>query len=98
MPGRLETPSFALDNDLSGCSLADALERLEAGRCGHAAVMAYIGTDSYHELVATMHFNGRTMPGHRDMVVTPETLELLSHLPRRSPAPAAAKGTTAKRL
>ena len=71
-----------IDNDLSDCSLADALERLEAGKCGHTAVMEYIGTDSYHELVATMHFNGRTMPGHRKMIITPETMALLSRLPR----------------
>jgi hypothetical protein len=71
-----------IDNDLSGCSLADALERLGAGRCGHTAVMDYIGTDSYHELVATMHYNGRTMPGHRKMIVTDETMAVLSRLPR----------------
>ena len=73
-----------IDNDLSDCSLADALERLEAGKCGHSAVMDYIGTDSYHELVATMHFNGRYMPGHRKMTITSETMELLSRLPRSS--------------
>jgi hypothetical protein len=73
-----------IDNDLSDCSLADALERLESGKCGHTAVMEYIGTDSYHELVATMHFNGRTMPGHRKMVLTAETMELLSQLPKRA--------------
>jgi hypothetical protein len=73
-----------IDNDLSDCSLADALERLEAGKCGHAAVMEYIGTDSYDELVATMHFNGRTMPGHRKMILTSETMELLSKLSKRA--------------
>ena len=58
----------------------NALERLEAGKCGHTAVMEYIGTDSYHELVATMHFNGRTMPDHRKMTITPETMKLLCHV------------------
>lgn len=71
-----------IDNDLSDCSLAEVLERLEAGRCGHSAVMAYIGTDSYYELVDTMHFNGRTMPGHRKMIITPETMALLRQLTR----------------
>jgi hypothetical protein len=72
-----------IDNDLSDCSLADALERLEAGKCGHTAVMEYIGRDSYDELVATMHFNGRTMPGHRKMILTHETMELLGQLAKR---------------
>ncbi len=45
--------------------------------------MEYIGTDSYHELVATMHFNGRTMPGHRKMTITPETMALFSQLAKR---------------
>jgi hypothetical protein len=73
-----------IDNDLSGLSLADVLERLEAGKCGHSAVMEWLRIDNYHELVETMHFNGRTMPGHRPMILTPETLTLFSQLPRRT--------------
>lgn len=73
-----------IDNDLSGLALAEVLERLEAGKCGHTAVMEWLGIDSYHELVATMHFNGRMMPGHRKMIITPETRALFSQLPRRS--------------
>jgi hypothetical protein len=82
----MPTDRNMIDNDLSDCSLADALERLEAGKCGHAAVMTYIGTDSYDELVATMHFNGRTMPGHSKMIVTAETMELIARLPKRAMA------------
>jgi hypothetical protein len=85
-----------IDNDLSDCSLDEALERLEAGKCGHAAVMRYIGTDSYHELVATMHFNGRMMPGHRDMILTPETMDLLARLPKRDLDSAASKAGETK--
>jgi hypothetical protein len=72
-----------INNDLSGLALADVLERLEAGKCGHTAVMEWLRIDSYHELVETMHFNGRTMPGHRRMIVTSETLALFKQLPRR---------------
>jgi hypothetical protein len=71
-----------LDNDLSDLSVADVLERLEAGKCGHSAVMRYLGIDSYHELVETMHLNGRLMPGHRDMIVTPATLDLIRQFSR----------------
>jgi hypothetical protein len=85
MPVKPAASPVPIDNDLSDLSLADVLERLEAGRGGHRAVMDYIGTDSYHELVATMHFNGRMMPGHRSMILTPETLALLKQLPRRLP-------------
>ena len=41
------------DNDLSGCSLADVLERLAAGKIGHRAAMEWLGIESYHELVET---------------------------------------------
>lgn len=73
-----------IDNDLSGLSLDDVLERLEAAKCGHRAVMDWLGIDSYHELVATMHFNGRTMPGHRPMAITPQTAALFKQLPKRN--------------
>ena len=85
-----------IDNDLSDLALADVLERLEAGKCGHTAVMEWLRIDSYHELVATMHFNGRIMPGHRKMIITPETFELFAQLPKRNLEPQAPTGTTAK--
>src|SRR6266581_4095243 len=71
---RVQTmPPNRPNNDLSGCSLADVLERLEAGKVGHTAVMEWLEIDSYNDLVEIMHFNVRIMPGHRDMVVTTET-------------------------
>ena len=70
------------NSDLSGCSLHDVLERLEAGKVGHSAVMEWLDIDSYNELVETMHFNGRMMPGHRDMIVTPETQALIRQVSR----------------
>ena len=76
---------------LSGLALADVLERLEAGKCGHTAVMEWLRIDSYHELVATMHFNGRMMPGHRKMIIMPETFEVFSQLPKRNLEPQAPK-------
>ena len=76
-----------LDDDLSGCTLADVLRRLEAGKVGHRAVMAWLDVDNYHDLVKTMHLNGRIMPGHREMVVTPETQALIRQITRRLPAP-----------
>lgn len=33
--------------DRRGCSLADVLERLEAGKIGHQADMDWLGIDSY---------------------------------------------------
>jgi hypothetical protein len=89
--GQYTASPVIIDNDLTGLSLAEVLERLEAGRCGHAAVMAYIGTESYYVLVDTMHYNGRMMPGHRKMIITPETRELLRQLPRRTAADTDAK-------
>ena len=83
-----------INNDLGGLSLADVLERLEAGKCGHSAVMDWLRIDSYHELVAIMHFNGRTMPGHREMIITPETTALFRQLSRRN-LPAASAGAKA---
>ena len=73
-----------IDNDLSGLSLSDVLERLEAGKCGHSAVMEWLRIDSFHELVAIMHYNGRTMPGHRPMAITPQTAALFKQLPKRN--------------
>ena len=82
---------MARNDDLEGCSLADVLERLEAGRIGHRAAMDWLGIESFHRLVETMHLNGRRMPGHRDMEVTPETRELLLSVIKRRPRKAAGK-------
>jgi hypothetical protein len=82
--------SAILDNDLSDLSVADVLERLEVAKCGHSAVMRYLGIDSYHELAGTMHLNGCLMPGHRDMIIPPETLDLIRQFSR----PLAAKPAT----
>lgn len=69
-------------DDLDDCSLADVLERLEAGRIGHAAAMAWLEVESYRDLVRIMHLNGRIMPGHREMIVTAETEALLATIVR----------------
>ncbi len=74
------------DDDLKGLSFADVLEHLEAGRIGHRAAIEWLGLATYNELVEVMHLNGRQMPGHRPMIVTKETRELLlsiTRLPRR---------------
>ena len=86
-----------INNDLSGCSLADVLERLEAGKVGHRAVMEWLDVDNYHDLVETMHFNGRIMPGHRDMVVTKETQALIRQITRPLPAILPSQPKTAPR-
>ena len=75
------------NDDLDGLSFADVLERLEAGKIGHTAAMDWIGVKTYDELVRVMHFNGRMMPGHRPMIVTKETFELLRSISRPLPKP-----------
>ena len=77
-----------LDQDLHGCSLADVLEKLEAGKIGHSAPMRWLEIDSYNKLVEIMHCNGRMMPGHRPMVVTPETVELIRQISKPLEKPA----------
>jgi hypothetical protein len=62
-----------MNQELKGCSLADVLEKLEKGRIGHAAAMEWLNVGSYDQLVEIMHVNGRLMPGHQPMRVTPET-------------------------
>ena len=64
-------------NDLKGCSLAEILERLEKGKIGHSAAMEWLNVHSYNELVEIMHGNGRLMPGHQPMRVSPETRALI---------------------
>jgi len=71
------------DEDLKGLSFADVLERLEAGKIGHSAAMEWVGAKTYDDLVRIMHFNGRQMPGHRAMIVTPDTKEVLLRATRR---------------
>ncbi len=58
-------------------TLAEMLDKLESGRIGHTAAMNWLGVDSYNALVEIVHMNGRQMPGHRAMPVTPETRALL---------------------
>ncbi len=64
-------------NDLEGLTFADVLECLEAGAIGHSAAMEWLGAKTYDDLVRIMHHNGRTMPGHRPMIVTAETRDVL---------------------
>ena len=62
-----------MSDELTGCSLADVLAKLEKGRIGHSAAMRWLNIESLDELVETMHVNGRLMPGHQPMRVSPET-------------------------
>lgn len=67
-------------HDLEGLGLPKVLEMLEKGKVGHSAVMDYLRIETYDELVRTMHFNGREMPGHRPMPIREETLDLLRRI------------------
>jgi len=69
-------------DDLKGCSLADVLERLEKGKIGHSAAMEWLNIESVDELVEIMHTNGRLMPGHQPMRVSPETSALVRAITR----------------
>ena len=71
-----------MTDDLKGCSLADVLEKLEKGKIGHAAAMRWLGVESLDELVETMHVNGRLMPGHQPMPVSPATRALVRAITR----------------
>lgn len=64
-------------------TLAELLDRLERGRIGHAAAMRWLGIDSIEELVRIVHHNGRQMPGHRPMKLSPETRALLRRVTRK---------------
>jgi hypothetical protein len=68
--------------DLKGCSLADVLERLEKGKIGHKLAMEWLNIESVDELVEIMHTNGRLMPGHQPMRVSPETSALVRAITR----------------
>lgn len=76
---------WTMNEDLKGCSLADVLDKLEKGKIGHRAAMAWLNIESQNELVEIMHFNGRLMPGHQPMRVAPETRALLRTIARPSP-------------
>jgi hypothetical protein len=60
-----------------GCTLEDLLESLEKGKIGHTRAMEWLGIESLNELCDIMYANGRVMLGHQDMIVAPETRELL---------------------
>jgi len=66
-----------MSDELSGLSLADVLGRLEHGKIGHRAAMAWLNVTAYDDLVEIMHANGRLMPGHQPMRVSPETRALV---------------------
>ena len=90
-----------MNDDLEGCSLADVLAKLEKGKIGHRAAMEWLNIDYYPDLVEIMHVNGRLMPGHQPMRVSPETRALVKRIWRpqvqaaitpASPNPAPAPG------
>lgn len=70
-------------DELEGLSVADVLELLERGKIGHKVAMEWLGLKSYNDLVRTMHYNGRMMPGHQPMIITRETQELVNSIVRR---------------
>ena len=74
-------------DDLKGLAVADVLDLLEDHRIGHRLAMEYFGFTSLDDLVATMHANGRTMPGHQPMQIAPETLALIRQITRKGPNP-----------
>jgi hypothetical protein len=69
-------------NDLVGLSVADVLDLLEDHKIGHRLAMDYFGYERYDDLVATMHANGRIMPGHQAMKIAPETLAIFRQIAR----------------
>jgi hypothetical protein len=71
-----------MNEDLKGYSLADVLEKLEKGKMGHRAAMEWLNVSSYDALVEIMHVNGRLMPGHQPMRVSPRTRELVRSISR----------------
>jgi hypothetical protein len=66
-----------MNDELSGCSLADVLAKLEKGKIGHRAAMDWLNVTRYDDLVEIMHVNGRLMPGRQPMRVRPETRSLV---------------------
>jgi hypothetical protein len=76
-----------MNDDLKGCSLADVLKKLEKGKIGHRAAMEWLNIESLNDLVEIMHVNGRLMPGHQPMRISPETLALVRSISRPVPPP-----------
>ena len=64
-PGRTSPYPVELAKEANIMTLAEMLDKLERGKIGHGEAMRWLGTDSINELVATVHANGRQMPGHR---------------------------------
>jgi len=76
-----------MNDDLKGCSLADVLGKLEKGKTGHRAAMEWLNIQSLNDLVEIMHVNGRLMPGHQPMRVSPETRALVRAITRPAVVP-----------
>lgn len=76
-----------MNEELQGCSVADVLEKLERGKIGHRAAMAWFNVESYAELVEIAHTNGRLMPGHQPMRVQPGTRALVRSIFRLTERP-----------
>ena len=76
-----------MNENLKGCSLSDVLEKLEKGKIGHSAAMEWLNIESQDELVEIMHVNGRLMPGHQPMRVSPETRALVRAITRPALTP-----------
>ena len=88
-----------MNEELTGCSLADVLEKLEKGKIGHRAAMEWLNVKSYDNLSwRSLHVDDRLMPGHQPMRVAAETRALLRRIfhPTRHPTRPGI-GTTAKR-
>jgi hypothetical protein len=77
---------LAVNEDLAGCSLGDVLDKLEKGKIGHAAAMAWLNIESLNDLVEIMHVNGRLMPGHQPMRVSRQTQALVRAVTRPAPS------------
>jgi hypothetical protein len=65
-----------------GSSRADKLDQLERCETGHQAAMHWPGIESLNALVDIVYANGRAMPGHRAMIVAPETRGLSRRITR----------------
>jgi hypothetical protein len=74
--------SITMAEETAAMTLADLLDKLERGRIGHSEAMQWHGVDSYTELVAIVHANGRQMPGHRPTAISSETGALLRRIMR----------------
>jgi hypothetical protein len=87
-----------VNHDLKGCSVADVLEKLEKGKIGHRAAMDWFNVEAYADLVEIMHVNGRLMPGHQPMRVSPETRAFVRSISRPLPSAEAQPRTAAAKL